>query len=146
MIHRPDGWYEIHEPRVHDGWREIAAAAIDPLTGFNRLITGDASRVSDKPSALVPSSVSGIGSTGVVLRCAIVDARLGGTAGQSARSSLAFLGRRAAADQSRTLPRARRSWRRSKKSANAPRARDLTRRRVTPPNSPPNASTRERFT
>ena len=38
-------------------WREIAAAAIDPMTGFNRVLIGDASRVTDTPPEFVPSTL-----------------------------------------------------------------------------------------
>ena len=37
-------------------WKEIAATAIDPVTGVNRFLSGDSSRVSDKPAEMVPSS------------------------------------------------------------------------------------------
>ena len=42
-------------------WREIGATAIDPVTGYNRFRTGDASRVSDKPADMVPSRSRGSG-------------------------------------------------------------------------------------
>jgi hypothetical protein len=47
-------------------WREIGATAIDPLTGYNRFRSGDASRVTDKPSDMVPSSLAGFASAGVL--------------------------------------------------------------------------------
>jgi hypothetical protein len=37
--------------------REIAATAIDPMTGYNRFTTGDASRVVEKPREMQPSSL-----------------------------------------------------------------------------------------
>ena len=46
--------------------REIAATVIDPLTGATRFVTGDASRVVDKPSAMVPSSLELRTSAGAV--------------------------------------------------------------------------------
>jgi hypothetical protein len=49
-------------------WSEIGAAAIDPVTGANRFINGDASRVSDKPPELVPSSLSAVTDMGVSWR------------------------------------------------------------------------------
>ena len=36
-------------------WKEIAATAIDPITGVKRFVSGDSSRVSDKPAEMVPS-------------------------------------------------------------------------------------------
>jgi len=49
-------------------WKEIGAMAIDPVTGAKRFLSGDASRVSDKPEDLVPSRVGGIASAGVLWR------------------------------------------------------------------------------
>jgi hypothetical protein len=49
-------------------WSEIGATAIDPITGLNRFASVDASRVSDKPPDLVPSSLSGVASAGVLWR------------------------------------------------------------------------------
>jgi hypothetical protein len=47
-------------------WREIGATALDPLTGYNRFRTGDAKRVTVKPADMVPSSVAGFASAGVL--------------------------------------------------------------------------------
>ena len=47
---------------------EIAAMAIDPVTGANRFMSGDASRLSDKPADMVPSSLRGVASAGVLFR------------------------------------------------------------------------------
>jgi hypothetical protein len=47
-------------------WREIGATAIDPLTGYNRFRTGDAKRITDKPADMVPSSLGGFASAGVL--------------------------------------------------------------------------------
>ena len=49
-------------------WSEIGATAVDPITGINRFTSGDASRVSEKPSDLVPLSLGGVGSAGVLWR------------------------------------------------------------------------------
>jgi hypothetical protein len=49
-------------------WKEIGAMAIDPITGANRFITGDASRSTDKPPEMVPSSLNGLMSAGVLWR------------------------------------------------------------------------------
>jgi Domain of unknown function (DUF3943) len=49
-------------------WSEIGAAALDPITGANRFASGDSSRVSDKPSEFVPSSLSGVAAAGVLWR------------------------------------------------------------------------------
>jgi hypothetical protein len=48
--------------------QEIAATAIDPVTGIKRFMSGDSSRVSEKPAEMVPSSVSGLVSAGVLWR------------------------------------------------------------------------------
>ena len=49
-------------------WREIGATALDPITGANRFIRGDASRVTDKPADMVPSNLSAFGAAGVLWR------------------------------------------------------------------------------
>jgi hypothetical protein len=49
-------------------WSEIGATALDPITGLNRFVSGDSSRVSDKPADLVPSSLSGLASAGALWR------------------------------------------------------------------------------
>jgi hypothetical protein len=69
MFHRT-AWL-VRDPRAAGRgrlWREIAATAIDPVTGVNRFITGDASRESEKPSELVPSSLGGLMSAGLLWR------------------------------------------------------------------------------
>ena len=48
--------------------KEIAATAIDPLTGINRFISGDAARVLEKPPDMVPSSLGATVSTGALWR------------------------------------------------------------------------------
>lgn len=49
-------------------WSEIGATALDPITGLNRFVSGDASRVTDKPPEFVPTSMSGLASAGVLWR------------------------------------------------------------------------------
>ena len=49
-------------------WREIGATALDPVTGFNRFRTGDAKRITDKPADMVPSTLAGFTSAGVLWR------------------------------------------------------------------------------
>ena len=41
---------------------------LDPITGVNRFITGDSSRVSDKPAEFVPSTLGGFTAAGVLWR------------------------------------------------------------------------------
>ena len=61
MFHRA-GWLVRNTRATGRGrlWSEIGAMALDPVTGANRFITGDASRVTDKPADFVPSSLGGI--------------------------------------------------------------------------------------
>jgi hypothetical protein len=40
-------------------WQEIGATVLDPVGGANRFISGDASRVSEKPEQYVPSTIGG---------------------------------------------------------------------------------------
>ena len=47
---------------------EIAATALDPITGVNRFITGDSSRVSDKPAEFVPAQLRGHTALGALWR------------------------------------------------------------------------------
>ena len=49
-------------------WREIGATALDPITGVNRFMRGDASRVTDKPADMVPSNLTAFGAAGVLWR------------------------------------------------------------------------------
>ena len=49
-------------------WSEIGATALDPITGVNRFIRGDASRVTDKPADMVPSNLTASGAAGVLWR------------------------------------------------------------------------------
>ena len=69
MFHRA-GWLVRNTRATGRGrlWSEIGAMALDPVTGANRFITGDASRVTEKPKSLVPSSLGGIMAAGVLWR------------------------------------------------------------------------------
>jgi hypothetical protein len=49
-------------------WREIGATALDPITGVNRFLTDDSSRVVDKPAEFVPTGLGGLASAGVLFR------------------------------------------------------------------------------
>jgi Domain of unknown function (DUF3943) len=49
-------------------WSEIGATALDPITGVNRFMRGDASRVTDKPADMVPSNLTASGAAGVLWR------------------------------------------------------------------------------
>lgn len=48
--------------------KELAATAIDPVTGLTRFMSGDSSRLSEKPAELVPSALGGVASAGVLWR------------------------------------------------------------------------------
>ena len=54
-------------------WSEIGATALDPVTGYNRFVSGDASRVSAKPPDMVPSQLGTVTSMGVGWRRSNVD-------------------------------------------------------------------------
>ena len=49
-------------------WREIGATVVDPITGANRFLRGDASRITDKPAEMVPSNLALAGALGVLWR------------------------------------------------------------------------------
>lgn len=69
MFHRA-AWL-VRDPRMSGRgrlWREIGGMVIDPVTGLNRFITGDASRVTDKPDEFVPSSLGGVAAVGALWR------------------------------------------------------------------------------
>ena len=51
------------KPRM---WSELFATMIDPMSGFNRFTTGDASRVMPKPAEMVPSQLGMFGTLGAV--------------------------------------------------------------------------------
>ena len=69
MFHRA-AWL-VRDPRASGKSRtmkEIGAMAIDPMSGLNRFLSGDASRVESKPADMVPSSLDAITSFGVAAR------------------------------------------------------------------------------
>lgn len=49
-------------------WSELAATVVDPVTGANRFLSGDASRVGDAPGELQPSTLGGFVAAGVLWR------------------------------------------------------------------------------
>jgi hypothetical protein len=49
-------------------WKEIGAMALDPMSGVMRFMSGDASRVVEKPSDMVPSSLRTIAIFGTLWR------------------------------------------------------------------------------
>lgn len=67
MMHRV-GWL-IRDPTLTGKARttkEILAMAIDPMGGLQRMTSGDAKRISEKPVALIPSSVRTQGAVGMM--------------------------------------------------------------------------------
>jgi hypothetical protein len=64
MFHRA-AWL-VRRPGSTSLGREIAATAIDPLTGLNRFMSGDATRVTGTPPEFVPKSLAGLFSLGVL--------------------------------------------------------------------------------
>ena len=69
MLHRT-GWL-IRDPTKTGKsrlWNEIVATVIDPITGMNRFISGDAGKVSEKPEEFVPSRTAGDLEAGVLWR------------------------------------------------------------------------------
>jgi len=64
MFHRA-AWL-VRNPQNPSKKREIIALAIDPVTGVNRFLSGDASHASQKPPDLVPSSLGALFSAGVL--------------------------------------------------------------------------------
>ena len=69
MFHRA-AWLVRDTRKTGSGrlWKEIGATVLDPITGVNRFITGDASRVTDKPADMVPSHLATSGALGVLWR------------------------------------------------------------------------------
>jgi hypothetical protein len=69
MFHRT-AWLirDTHATGRRRLWREIGATALDPVTGYNRFRTGDAKRVTEKPPDMVPASLTGFTSAGVLWR------------------------------------------------------------------------------
>ena len=69
MFHRT-AWL-IRDPQAAGRtrtWREIAATAVDPVTGANRFLRGDVSRGAGKPADMVPSSLTAVASAGALWR------------------------------------------------------------------------------
>jgi len=69
MFHRT-AWL-IRDPQATGRgrlWREIGATVVDPITGANRFLRGDASRVAAKPADMVPSSLTAMASAGALWR------------------------------------------------------------------------------
>jgi hypothetical protein len=69
MFHRA-GWL-VRDTQATGGrrlWSEIGALILDPVTGANRFITGDASRVAEKPRDLVPATLGSVTAAGVLWR------------------------------------------------------------------------------
>ena len=69
MFHRT-AWLvrDTHATGRRRMWREIGAAAIDPITGLNRLLTGDASIPTGKPAQFIPTDLGGLVAAGVLWR------------------------------------------------------------------------------
>jgi hypothetical protein len=69
MFHRA-GWLvrNTHATGKARLWSEIGATALDPITGVNHFIRGDASRTFDKPEEFVPTSLTGNFSAGALWR------------------------------------------------------------------------------
>jgi hypothetical protein len=69
MFHRA-AWLvrDTHKTGRGRLWNEIGATVIEPITGLNRFLTGDASRVVDKPSEMVPSELATEMAAGVLWR------------------------------------------------------------------------------
>ncbi len=58
----------VRDPARGSGRRELIAAAIDPMSGLERWLSGDMKRVSDKPQSVIPSSVGWQIDAGVVVQ------------------------------------------------------------------------------
>jgi hypothetical protein len=67
MFHRT-AWLIRNTSKAPRTMNEIAALVIDPMTGLNRFISGDASRVHEKPPDMVPSDLGTLMSAGVLAR------------------------------------------------------------------------------
>jgi hypothetical protein len=69
VLHRA-AWL-IRDPRASGRgrvMREIGATIVDPVTGYNRFRSGDASRIADKPAEMVPSATGTVAAVGVLWR------------------------------------------------------------------------------
>ena len=69
MFHRT-AWLVRNTTKTGKGrmWSEIGATAIDPMTGLNRFISGDAERVTAKPPEMVPEKLAADTSIGALWR------------------------------------------------------------------------------
>jgi hypothetical protein len=69
MFHRA-AWLVRDPHKTGKGrlWNEIGATVLDPVTGVNRYVSGDASRPGEKPEDMVPSSLGTVVSAGVLWR------------------------------------------------------------------------------
>jgi hypothetical protein len=69
MLHRT-GWL-VRDPTKTGSsrlWNEILATVIDPITGLNRFISGDAGKVTEKPAEFIPARTAGDLEAGVLWR------------------------------------------------------------------------------
>jgi hypothetical protein len=69
MFHRT-AWLvrDTHATGKSRTWKEIGAMAIDPVTGYNRIRTGDWGRVVDTPPDMVPSGLGSLVTVGAIWR------------------------------------------------------------------------------
>jgi hypothetical protein len=58
----------VRDPRKVDGRRELIAAAIDPVSGLERLISGEMKRVSERPASVIPESLGWEVDAGVLVQ------------------------------------------------------------------------------
>jgi hypothetical protein len=61
-------WLVRNTSKAPRTMNEVVALAIDPMTGLNRFISGDAGRVHEKPPEVVPSDLGALMSAGVLGR------------------------------------------------------------------------------
>lgn len=67
MLHRTARLIRSSRERDPSRWRELTAAAVDPITGLNRFIDRTSSRVANEPADLA-SSMTGVASIGILRR------------------------------------------------------------------------------
>ena len=67
MLYRT-AWLVRNTSKAPRNANEILALALDPMTGLNRYLTGDAKRVHEKPPEVVPSDLGALLSVGVLAR------------------------------------------------------------------------------
>ena len=67
MFHRT-AWLIRNTSKAPRTMNEIGAMVLDPLSGLNRFMSGDAQRVSEKPPEMVPSDLGALLSAGVLGR------------------------------------------------------------------------------